>query len=136
MLFRAGFVRFCFNLQLRPYGGQVGNKPATESKKDSQAQVDKDRTRGTESKSHGHEQCSIRYDCQGGNKPATESKKKTIRHRQARKRQSWQKKAKREEQKAKKINIESEFAFILWEKGAVKFWLPSCREKSELFVLV
>ena len=76
MLFRAGFVRFCFNLQLRPYGGQVGNKPATESKKDSQAQVDKDRTRGTESKSHGHEQCSIRYDCQGGNKPATESKKR------------------------------------------------------------
>lgn len=93
MLFRAGFVRFCFNLQLRPYGGQGGNKPATESKKDNQAQT---------------------------------GKKKTI----------VAEKSKEARAESKKINIESEFAFILWEKGAVKFCLPSCREKTELFVLV
>ena len=134
MLFRAGFVRFCFNLQLRPYGGQGGNKPATESKKGNQAQADKDRTRGTESKSHGHEQCSIRYDCQGGNKPATESKKDS-QAQTGKKKTIVAEKSKEARAESKKINIESEFAFILWEKGAVKFWLPICREKSELFVL-
>lgn len=44
-------------------------------------------------------------------------------------------KSKEARAESKKINIESEFAFILWEKGAVKFCLPSCREKTELFVL-
>ena len=35
---------FVLRLQLRPYGGQGGNKPATESKKDSQAQTGKKKT--------------------------------------------------------------------------------------------
>ena len=125
---------FVLRLQLRPYDCQGGNKPATESKKDNQAQVDKDRTRGTESKSHGHEQCSIRYDCQGGNKPATESKKDS--QAQTGKKKTIVAEKSKEARAESKINIKSEFTFILWEKGTVKFCLPICREKTELFVLV